>query len=183
MGRPYLGHGLHVLPTLRFEHELRYCDDVTARGGRMQNADAVLLAQCCQKHYKSAILMRTLRHSSGYPPDYVISMHTEHALTRKCRCLLGSQQVPTFYRSIKFVILYWATLIQFISCISLKSIFIFFANLQRRPTVFKYKFLKLYNPVVIIRTTRFNTQFYILPTQFAFCVDLITNRDYFAIQH
>ena len=55
MGLPYLGHGLHVLPTLRFAH-----DDVTARG--LQNADALLLTQCCQMHYE------------GYPHAHLASL-------------------------------------------------------------------------------------------------------------
>ena len=46
--------------------------------------------------------------------------------------------------------------------------------------------LTLYNPVVTLCTSWFNTQqFYVLPAQhiYAFCVDLRTNSDYFPIQH
>jgi hypothetical protein len=46
--------------------------------------------------------------------------------------------------------------------------------------------LTLYNPVVTMRTAKFNFQeFHVLPTQciYVFCVDLRTNSDYFPIQH
>jgi hypothetical protein len=46
--------------------------------------------------------------------------------------------------------------------------------------------LILQNPVVTVRTARFNIhKFYFLPTHcvYVFCVDLRTNSDYFPIQH
>ena len=46
--------------------------------------------------------------------------------------------------------------------------------------------LTLYNPVVTLRTARFNIdKLYVLATQciYVFCVDLRTNSGYFRIQH
>ena len=59
-------------------------------------------------------------------------------------------------------------------------------SIQHERTGFYNPDLTLYSPVVIICTTRINTQqFYVLSTQciYVFCVDLRTNCDYFPIQH
>ena len=99
MGPPYLGHGLHILANAKVCILGRHGTWLAERGRSTVNT-------VLSKALRKAILMRTSRHSSGYPPDKVISVSTAHALTRNCCRLSGNHEVPTLHRTIRLIISY-----------------------------------------------------------------------------